>query len=71
MYRYVKSDVDTDEVSTEGLNSLWSTASGRNDIVQTVQSMSSRDIVSALEENLDDDVYQQVMIALAKNGMRD
>lgn len=69
MYKYVKSDVDTEEVSFEGLSSLWDTASGKNDIVQTVQSMNSREIVQALEDGLDEDVYRQVMITLAQYGM--
>lgn len=68
MYRYVKADVDVNEVSEVGLDEMWDNPTRRREIVDTVVSnMDSRDLVSVLEDKLDDDVYKQVVIALASS----
>ena len=66
MYRYVKADVDLNEVSEVGLDEMWDNATQRREIVDTVVSnMNSRDLVEVLEERLDDDEYKKVITALA------
>lgn len=69
MYKYIKSAIDEDEVSELGLNAMWDDSSSRNEIIRTVQSMSSRDIVDILEEELDEDEFQRIMITIASNEM--
>lgn len=68
MYRYVKADVDVNEVSEVGLDEMWDNPTRRREIVDTVVSnLDSRDLVSVLEDKLDDDTYKQVVIALASS----
>ena len=68
MYRYVKADVDVNEVSEVGLDEMWDNPTRRREIVDTVVSnMDSRDLVSVLEDKLDDDTYKQVVLALANS----
>lgn len=68
MYRYVKADVDVNEVSEVGLDEMWDNPTSRREIVDTVVSnLDSKDVVSVLEDKLDDDVYKQVVLALANN----
>lgn len=68
MYRYVKADVDVNEVSEVGLDEMWDNPTSRREIVNTVVSnLDSRDVVSVLEDKLDDDVYKQVVLALASS----
>ena len=70
MYRYVKSDVDLEEVSQVGLDEMWDNPTQRRQIVDTVVSnMDVRDVVSTLEESLEDDQYKLVMTTLAANAM--
>lgn len=70
MYRYVKSDVDPEEVSQVGLDEMWDNPTQRRQIVDTVVSnMDVRDVVSTLEESLEDDQYKLVMTTLAANAM--
>lgn len=69
MYKYIKSAIDEDEVSELGLNAMWDDSSSRNEIIRTVQSMNSRDIVDILEEELDEDEFQRIMITIASNEM--
>ena len=69
MYKYIKSAIDEDEVSELGLNAMWNDSSSRNEIIRTVQSMNSRDIVDILEEELDEDEFQRIMITIASNEM--
>ena len=70
MYRYVKCDVDPQEVSQVGLDEMWDNPTQRRQILDTVVSnMNSREIVSALEDNLDDDQYKTVMTTLASAAM--
>lgn len=70
MYRYVKASLDEEDVSIEGLESLWQSSTGKTDIVNAVKAMRSHDIVEALEDNLDDDVLQTVMVMLAYNALK-
>lgn len=65
MYRYVRADIDVDDVTQSGLESMWNNATDRSTIVNEVRNMSSRDIVDALEDKLDDDTFKAVMLALA------
>lgn len=68
MYRYVKADVDVNEVSEVGLDEMWDNPTSRREIVDTVVSnLDSSDVVSVLEDKLDDDVYKQVVLALASS----
>lgn len=68
MYRYVKADVDVNEVSEVGLDEMWDNPTNRREIVDTVVSnLDSRDLVSVLEDKLDDDVYRQVVLTLANS----
>lgn len=68
MYRYVKADVDVNEVSEVGLDEMWDNPTNRREIVDTVVSnLDSRDLVSVLEDKLDDDVYKQVVLTLANS----
>lgn len=68
MYRYVKADVDVNEVSEVGLDEMWDNPTSRREIVDTVVSnLDSSDVVSVLEDKLDDDVYKQVILALASS----
>lgn len=68
MYRYVKADVDVNEVSEVGLDEMWDNPTSRREIVNTVVSnLDSSDVVSVLEDKLDDDVYKQVVLALASS----
>lgn len=68
MYRYVKADVDVNEVSEVGLDEMWDNPTRRREIVDTVVSnLDSRDLVSVLEDKLDDDVYKQVVLTLANS----
>ena len=70
MYRYVKADVDVNEVSEVGLDEMWDNPTSRREIVDTVvSSLDSRELVSVLEDKLDDDVYKQVVLALATSAL--
>lgn len=70
MYRYVKANLDSEDVSIAGLDSLWQSSTGRTDIVNAVKSMRSEDIVEVLQDNLEDDVLQTVMVTLAYNALK-
>ena len=68
MYRYVKSDVDVNEVSEVGLDEMWDNPTSRREIVDTVVSnLDARDIVEALESRLEPDQYKQVIVTLASS----
>lgn len=70
MYRYVKSDVDVNEVSEVGLDEMWDNPTSRREIVDTVVSnLDLQDAMSVLEDKLDDDVYKQVVLALANSAL--
>ena len=70
MYRYVKSDVDVNEVSEVGLDEMWDNPTSRREIVDTIVSnLDLKDAVSVLEDKLDDDVYKQVVLALATSAL--
>lgn len=64
----MKADVDVNEVSEVGLDEMWDNPTNRREIVDTVVSnLDSRDLVSVLEDKLDDDVYKQVVLTLANS----
>lgn len=68
MYRYVRADVDVNEVSEVGLDEMWDNPTSRREIVDTVVSnLDSKELVSVLEDKLDDDAYKQVVLALANS----
>lgn len=70
MYRYVKADVDVNEVSEVGLDEMWDNPTSRREIVDTVVSnLDLKDAVSVLEDKLDEDVYKQVVLALATSAL--
>ena len=70
MYRYVKADVDVNEVSEVGLDEMWDNPTSRREIVDTVVSnLDLQDAMSVLEDKLDDDVYKQVVLALATSAL--
>ena len=70
MYRYVKADVDVNEVSEVGLDEMWDNPTSRREIVDTVVSnLDLQDVMSILEDKLDDDVYKQVVLALANSAL--
>lgn len=70
MYRYVKADVDVNEVSEVGLDEMWDNPTSRREIVDTVVSnLDLQDAMSVLEDKLDDDVYKQVVLALANSAL--
>lgn len=70
LYRYVKSDVDVNEVSEVGLDEMWDNPTSRREIVDTIVSnLDLKDAVSVLEDKLDDDVYKQVVLALATSAL--
>lgn len=68
MYRYVKADVNVNEVSEVGLDEMWDNPTSRREIVDTVVShLDARDIVEALESRLEPDQYKQVIVTLASS----
>ena len=70
MYRYVKADVDVNEVSEVGLDEMWDNPTSRREIVDTIVSnLDLQDAMSVLEDKLDDDVYKQVVLALANSAL--
>lgn len=70
MYRYVKADVDVNEVSEVGLDEMWDNPTSRREVVDTVVSnLDLQDAMSILEDKLDDDVYKQVVLALANSAL--
>lgn len=70
MFRVVKADMDLDYVSEAGLESMWENTSDRNDIIRTVQQMSSREIIEVLEDTLDDNDFKQIMVSLASSQVK-
>lgn len=67
MFRYIKS-ADMEDADQVGLETLWNNSSDRDNIIRSVYTnMSSQDIVETLQNNLSDDEFKTVMIALAKD----
>ena len=70
MYRYVKCAIEDEDIAEAGLDELWDDdVQNKDDIVQEVESMSSREIVEYLEEELDEDSFKRVMVSLAAKSM--
>lgn len=70
MFRVVKADMDLEYVSEAGLESMWEDTKDRTDIIRSVQQMSSREIIEALENKLDDNDFKQIMISLASSQVK-
>ena len=70
MFRVVKADMDLEYVSEAGLESMWENTSDRKDIIRSVQQMSSRDIVEALQDKLSENDFKQVIISLASSQVK-
>lgn len=70
MFRVVKADMDLEYVSEAGLESMWEDTKDRTDIIRSVQQMSSREIIEALENKLDDNDFKQIMIFLASSQVK-
>lgn len=66
MYKYVKSDVDLDELYRLGLESMWKDPRGRREIIDLVKDTNTSALVDWLEKYYDDEEFKKVMFALAE-----
>lgn len=72
MYKYIKSELDTDTVNEVGLGVLWENASDQQEIIRTVQSeLSSPEIIQVLQEELDEDEFKEIILNLAEYLLED
>ena len=70
MYKYVKSDVNVNEVGKLGLLSMWDSSSGRRDILSEVKKAKTSDIINVLQDTLDDDEFRDIILMLASAVIR-
>lgn len=66
MYKYVKSDIDLEDLYHLGLESMWDDPRGRREIINLVKDTNTSSLVDWLEKYYDDGEFKKVMFALAE-----
>lgn len=67
MYRRIKAAIDMDDITSIGMEAAWADKQNRDDIIKYVYTnMTSKELLTALEDNMDEDQFGTVIVALAK-----